>query len=382
VFKQSWHEGDVEPGAILNYSQSTLMIACMDRFIMAKALNAGPFELCKFMQMASHFQEERRIVDDAFKAYAAIALFFDADAFLADPIGSPYRNTKLLNQEERAKTVPDRRTHKSSKTLPSEFWKGWEKLVKDNKRKINDPNEDIYPIDWRKAIRPVVVRRKCSSASTWHSTSIHRLTPLTVLRAGVICPSYGHAAGIATAASESDRGMDLYIDYRHVVPIARPAPHLTDPTPLDRDFVIKRVKSFTQSNSAAKFAVLRLWSAPHFYPIILGLDKRQMCTFLDDRGRCWEFKFVPKDMPYSEWSIHQHLLLRLEPCKEMFGQQVIVAKDLVLVMGRDARNLRQLAEGVTWAIQTKPWRLEVDWWRSFVNVEAEFLEGLDRRWLD
>jgi hypothetical protein len=83
---------------------------------------------------------------------------------------------------------------------------------------------------------------------------------------------------------------------------------------------------------------------------MLGIDKRVMCSFLDDRGRCWEFKFIPKD--------------------------------LILVMGTDERNLRQLTEGVTWAVQTKPWRLEVDFWRSFVNVEEEFLEGLDRRWLD
>jgi hypothetical protein len=115
---------------------------------------------------------------------------------------------------------------------------------------------------------------------------------------------------------------------------------------------------------------------------MLGYDKRGMCSFLDDRGRCWEFKFIPKDMPFSEWSIHQQLSSRLEPYKRIFGQQVLVAKDLVLVMGTDERNLRQLTEGVTWAVQTKPWRLEVDFWRSFVNVEEEFLERLDRRWLD
>jgi hypothetical protein len=115
---------------------------------------------------------------------------------------------------------------------------------------------------------------------------------------------------------------------------------------------------------------------------MLGIDKRVMCSFLDDRGRCWEFKFIPKDMPFSEWSIHQQLSLRLEPYKKIFGQQVVVAKDLILVMGMDERNLRQLTEGVTWAVQTKPWRLEVDFWRSFVNVEEKFLEGLDRRWLD
>ena len=87
-------------------------------------------------------------------------------------------------------------------------------------------------------------------------------------------------------------------------------------------------------------------------------------------------------MPFSEWSIHQQLSLRLEGYKNVFGAQVMVAKDLVLVIGRDEDELRRLSEGVTWAIQTKPWRLEVDFWRSFVNVTAEFLEGLPREWLD
>jgi hypothetical protein len=176
--------------------------------------------------------------------------------------------------------------------------------------------------------------------------------------------------------------MDLYIDYRMWHPDSKAVAHLKDPTPLDRDFIIKKVKTFHASNASAKFAVLRLWSAPHFYPLMLGFDKRSMCTFLDDRGRCWEFKFIPKDMPFSEWSVHQQLSMRMEPYKRMFGQQVIVAKDLILILGRDEKNLRQLTEGVTWAVQTKPWRLEVDFWRSFVNVDEEFLEALDRRWLD
>jgi hypothetical protein len=55
---------------------------------------------------------------------------------------------------------------------------------------------------------------------------------------------------------------------------------------------------------------------------------------------------------------------------------------MVLVMGEDVQELRRLSEGVTWAIQTKPWRLEVDLWRSFVNVDLQFLEDLDPKWLE
>jgi hypothetical protein len=132
---------------------------------MGNGINSGPFELCKFMQMASHFREERRIVDDAFKAYAAIALFFDTDAFTAHECGSMFKDSKLLHQEERAKDVPDRRTHMSNKTMPSEFWKDWDTLLKDNKRCNSDAVDDIFPMAWRKAIRPVVIRCKCLAST-------------------------------------------------------------------------------------------------------------------------------------------------------------------------------------------------------------------------
>jgi len=100
-----------------------------------------------------------------------------------------------------------------------------------------------------------------------------------------------------------------------------------------------------------------MWSAPHFYPLMLGMDRRATVSFLDDRGRAWEFKFIPKDMPYSEWSVHQQLSLRIEPYRQMLPKRkVIVAKDLILVMGTDAAECRRLSEGTTWAVQTRPVR--------------------------
>ncbi|KAH3939036.1 hypothetical protein HBH70_220320 [Parastagonospora nodorum] len=176
-----------------------------------------------------------------------------------------------------------------------------------------DSVDDIFPIEWRKAIRPVIIR---------------------LFRAGVICSSYdGSVAGITIAGTEPSRSPDLYLDYRIGIPPSNIVSHLKDPTSLDRDFIIKRIGLFASSNPDARFSVLRLWSAPHFYPLMLSIDQRATCAFLDDRGRAWEFKFVPKDMPYSEWSIHHQLSLRLEPWKKIFGLQVIVCKDLVLVMG-------------------------------------------------
>lgn len=198
----------------------------------------------------------------------------------------------------------------------------------------------------------------------------------------MICPTYtGHAAGIVIARAEPTRNPDMYIDYRLGIPLSKITLRGDGATPMDRDSIIAKTTAFAARHAHACFSVLRLWSSPHFYPLMLGLDKRGMCSFFDDRGRCWEWKFIPKDMPYSDWSMHQQLGLRLEPYADVWGEQVWVARDLVVVMGRDERECRRFSEGVTWAVQTKPWRLEVDFWRSFVGVEGGFLEELDPVWL-
>lgn len=37
----------------------------------------------------------------------------------------------------------------------------------------------------------------------------------------------------------------------------------------------------------------------------------------------------------------------------------------------------------TYAVQTfDTWELEIDLWRSFVNVNLRFIEELDKRWLE
>jgi hypothetical protein len=115
---------------------------------------------------------------------------------------------------------------------------------------------------------------------------------------------------------------------------------------------------------------------------MLGHWNRINTSFIDSKGRGWEFKFIPKDMPFSEWSIHEQARQRIKPYADFFGDQVIVATDLYFVMGRDEAELRKLASGVTFAVQTEPWRMEIDFWRSFVNVDLGFLEALHKDWLE
>ena len=104
--------------------------------------------------------------------------------------------------------------------------------------------------------------------------------------------------------------------------------------------------------------------------------------FSDDRGRLWSFRFLPRDMPRSDRFIHAKVSDNIGGYKDQFGDQVCVAKDVVLVMGKDEGELRRLSEDATLATERMPWTLEVDFWRSFVNVDLQFVEGLDSRWLE
>ncbi|KAF2638583.1 hypothetical protein P280DRAFT_471187 [Massarina eburnea CBS 473.64] len=367
VFKHAWHMGDLSHKGLKRHIEWHVMLSFMDDYIMKK-ITPGPFELCKFMSMAADFTEDRRIVDDAFHAYAAIALFFDSDDLLKSKKKEFFRDSRarLLNQAERAKDMNllDRRSGRSVWTLPKDFFKEWDRLMRARRRGPGQEVDDVYPLEWRKAMRSVVI---------------------LLFKAGIIYSAYGDSvAGVVTAAPTPPTDhLDLFIDYRDQIPAARHIAHFVDPAPFTPTFLVDKARKFASSNPNARFSVLRLWSAPHFYPLMIGLENRSMVSFLDDRGRLWEWKFIPKDMPCSELFVHKNLSARLEPYRHALKEdKVFVAKDLILVMGEDEMDLRRLSAGATWAVQTRPWRLEIDFWRSFVGVELGFLEGLDPRWLE
>ena len=74
--------------------------------------------------------------------------------------------------------------------------------------------------------------------------------------------------------------------------------------------------------------------------------------------------------------------LRLERIKKQFGRNFEVKRDMVLVMAKTEEELPGLLTSIVFQLQTDPWRFEIDWWKTFVNVDLEFLTGLDKVWLD
>ncbi len=200
-----------------------------------------------------------------------------------------------------------------------------------------------------------------------------------VYKEGILRNSYiPLVAGKAFAHKEPGRALDFFIDFREIINEVRLNPGMQEPP--RSAFLVSSACTFARQNPSARFALLRLWSAPHFYPLIIGPENRERMTFYDSSCRAWEWKFIPKDMPYSEWSMHQQSRMRIHQFRKAFSGKVVVMRDVFLVMGTDEADLLTVAAATTFAIQTDPWRLEVDLWRSFVNVDIGFLENLQDRW--
>lgn len=49
-------------------------------------------------------------------------------------------------------------------------------------------------------------------------------------------------------------------------------------------------------------------------------------------------------------------------------------------MGENEEELLKLVAAAVFTVQTIPWRLEIDFWKSFVNIDLDFLAGLNSVW--
>lgn len=212
------------------------------------------------------------------------------------------------------------------------------------------------------------------------------MTFFAVFREGLISVSNvppGYEAGRAFAAREGERPLDLFFDFRETIPDMTIPKFMINPYTITIKSLRQAARDFSARSPKARFALLRLWSAAHFYSFMMGMNNRDLSIFKDGIGRMWTWKFMCKDMASSEYSVHQNMTARLEPLQHQLGSnshKIKVRKDVVLVMGTDEEDLLKLAAAATFTVQTQPWRMEIDFWKSFVNVDVEFLDGLQDDW--
>ncbi|CAH0052439.1 unnamed protein product [Clonostachys solani] len=310
------------------------------------------------------------VVNDIVRAFATMAMFFpelDVTApvtkFIQSGPCESFRNSLLFDPWRRGEAQPDRRGRASYKLRDSEFWDEWDKVWT-----AGGYYAEHVPLEWNIALRPIIAK---------------------LYRAGIIEQWYAQnnreiILGVATANTEPHRPgkLDLFInyhnDYSYFTPRLPPGYIHPDTWPA----LLPLARKFAREHEGARFALLRLWSAPHFYPILVGLEQRRYTSFLDGVGRTWEFRFMPKDALASEFMAHRVVEMILKLMRRQVGDRVAHRGDLVLVMAEDPKQLLKYATGVTFALETKSWLREVDVWKSFINVDLDVLEGLDPYWWD
>lgn len=106
-----------------------------------------PFALLRLQPL-----EHRRIIPDMRHAFTMMSLFFPyAAEFLSSVQGKVFQDHTILDQEARATNPPDRRSHQSNTAMPKILWQEWDAVKRNN---------DDYPPEWNKALRPMLARRR------------------------------------------------------------------------------------------------------------------------------------------------------------------------------------------------------------------------------
>lgn len=381
---EAFHAGDLEPDAPRKYEETCAIV----KGILNQHGTGGndswlwfAVEVLEWLGVRVDYTEYAQVVtapwphpfitQDILKAWAYMAPFFQeleacqpATEFFETEDGQRYRESPLRDPWQRDSPLPDIRTKTSFRYRPKSFWKEWDAIVTKAKE-TRTYYADAYPPQWRIPLRSILAKLYLAGI----------VAPILVQNNPQVCPGF---AVLNTEPHRPDKP-NLFIDYTDRqkashYPTTWPGLVRPDEFPL----LLPAAREFAAKNGGAvqaRFAVLRLWSAPHFYPAMLGDGNRVGCAFLDCEARSWRWNFIPKDMPVSEWSMYNNLKLRL-------GGRVVHRGDVVLVMGVDELDLLRHAVAVTFAVQTKPWFREFDLWKSFVNVNLAFLEGLDPYWLD
>ncbi|KAH7304580.1 hypothetical protein B0I35DRAFT_484412 [Stachybotrys elegans] len=357
-FKSSFHQGDLEPGSNDRWQEVEEKIKTMlnnthvgsTKWILFLA------EILAWLKLRADYKEYNEdphapwphgfIAQDLVSAFSKVAMFFPNSE-------TTHLVTMFIKFDTFKESLLD-------KFRPDKFWKDWEAHSKGPGYWV-----DTYPMDWSLAVRPIIAH---------------------LYRAGVIAPAYMQpdpqiCPGVVVASTEPHRPdkLDLFIRYDSSDGFIFPPNFLA---PDNWPAILPLARAYASFHLKARFSLLRLWSAAHFYPLMVGLGNRLACSFIDSAGRAWEWKFMAKDMPGSELSVHHTTGRRIEMLREQFGDKVMHRGDLIFVMGEDEEDLLKYTVAATFAIQTKPWLREVDLWESFINVDLSLMEGLNPFWLD
>ena len=98
-----------------------------------------------------HPHKHRRMIPDMLQARGTMALFFPS-IFFESEFGILHKNSLIVNQSERAKNLPNRRTHASNKWVDKKLFEEWDAHWKQAR------HHDDYPLEWDVTNRPIIAK--------------------------------------------------------------------------------------------------------------------------------------------------------------------------------------------------------------------------------
>lgn len=178
IFKDTFHLGDLEPGAQKRYQESMKLIIGLQKYESPspeKHLDWAWFcmEILDWLHLKIYYEDyvrepidpwpHRYILQDIVQAFMTMGLFFPnvgvtsiIEEYLDSEEGKTFKDSKIFDPVSRQAARPDIRTRVSCAYRPGKFWDKWEKEVYTN----DGFYIDKFPMDWSLAIRPTIAKRK------------------------------------------------------------------------------------------------------------------------------------------------------------------------------------------------------------------------------
>ena len=140
-------------GLIEKISDHHELIGKLGRF--CRGLNLLGFQLLDWLGVMP--SAHSKVFEDMRRACDMISIFFPTD-FWDSEVGLPFKDSLIVNQIERAKSLPNVR-YCSIQYRPHKFFKNLDALDLETKTK-DKPTIEVFPEEWDHAIRPIIARRE------------------------------------------------------------------------------------------------------------------------------------------------------------------------------------------------------------------------------
>ncbi|TGZ79976.1 hypothetical protein EX30DRAFT_66385 [Ascodesmis nigricans] len=230
--------------------------------------------------------------------------------------------------------------------------------------------DEIFPKDWVKYILERVF-------DLWHD--------------GIIRPSYRLACVPAYCGKDVHGHIGMFIDYQLLLDSGqiRLSGEFQDPPP--PDYIMKELEAWEEKNPNSCYSLLRMKSSPEYWHTQFYPSDTALTSFVDPRGRIWEFTKYPKDYPGAAAQFHEIVeevfieppnLRRRDRPEEKIRYWTRHRVDVILVMGRTQKECREWTIRTCAYLRKRPVGLDVDFTKSWLGCTAEEIRELaERGWV-